>query len=265
MVDPELEGQVALVTGANAGIGATIARALAEQGAHVVVHYLAEGPPGEDEATIEHTVEGESAAAEVVESIREAGGSATAVAGDLSDPAVAPKLFDEAEAAFGSVSILVNNAAHCELPDTVHEATAEGFDRHFDVNARGTLLLIREFARRHEKHDQSTGRIVNVSTDAAQHFATQISYGASKAAVEAFTRSVAVELGPLGITVNAVAPGPIQTGWIDDELEDELVESIPLGRVGRPRDVADAVVFLASAQADWVTGQVLRVGGGHTM
>lgn len=265
MIDPNLHGQVALVTGANAGIGASIANALAEQGVRAVVHFLAEAPDIEEDVTIEHTVEGEAAAREVVESIRAAGGDATAVSGDLSDPSVLPELFDQAEAAFGPVTILVNNAAHCERSDTILDITAARLDRHFDVNTRATVLLMHEFAHRFQDTGRSSGRIISVSTDSAQRFATQIAYGASKAAVEAFTRSVAIELGPLGITVNTVAPGPVQTGWIDDEREERLREEIPLRRLGQPRDVADVVVFLVSAQASWVTGQVLKVSGGHAI
>jgi 3-oxoacyl-[acyl-carrier protein] reductase len=125
--------------------------------------------------------------------------------------------------------------------------------------------MMAEFVRRYEKRDGDWGRIINVSTDAAQTFAGQISYGASKAATEAFTRSVAIEVGPLGITVNTVAPGPVQTGWMTPDREEAERQAIPLRRVGRPEDIADAIVFLASDQARWLTGQVIKVSGGHAL
>jgi NAD(P)-dependent dehydrogenase (short-subunit alcohol dehydrogenase family) len=152
-----------------------------------------------------------------------------------------------------------------ELPDTILSITAEGFDRHFRINARAPVLLTGEMARRAQAHGLASGRIINISTNTAQSFATQIAYGASKAALEAFTRSTAIELGPLGITVNAIAPGPVQTGWIKQELEEQLLPWIPLGRVGTPEDIADAVCFFASDQARWITGQVLAVSGGHVL
>jgi 3-oxoacyl-[acyl-carrier protein] reductase len=114
-------------------------------------------------------------------------------------------------------------------------------------------------------HGLATGRIVNISTDWARAFAGEIAYGASKAALEAFTRSIAIEAGGLGITVNAVAAGPVETGYITPEIEARVLPGIPMGRIGAPQDIAAAVVFLCSAQAAWITGQVLQVAGGHAL
>jgi 3-oxoacyl-[acyl-carrier protein] reductase len=290
MIDPGLTGKVALVTGGNnpGGIGAATARALSRQGVAVFVHYFrtesilpAPGPeimPGEAlyRAQQAHTADA------LVREIREAGGQADAWEADLADVASIPALFDRTEAVFGPVGILVNNAAHCQ-PDTFLPAsvlgpdaravdafpmqtlTSDSYDRHFAVNSRATALAMAEFARRHVERGARWGRIVNVSSDGAHAFASQVSYGASKYALEAYSRSAARELGPYGITVNIVSLGPIQTGWIAPNLEAAIVRDTPLGRLGQPDDVADAIVFLASEQARWLTGQRLFVGGGHAM
>jgi 3-oxoacyl-[acyl-carrier protein] reductase len=121
--------------------------------------------------------------------------------------------------------------------------------------------MIREFVKRRSNY----GRIINLSTDAAQVFAGQIAYGASKAAVEAFTRSIAMEVSKYGITVNCVAPGPTQTGYIDAKLEKTVLPQIPLGKLIQPEDIADAIVFLASIRASMLTGQVIKVSGGHAL
>ena len=156
-------------------------------------------------------------------------------------------LFDRAEAFYGTVDILINN------------------DRQFAVNSRAVALMMAEYAHRHIEHGKHWGRIMNVSTDGAPAFPGTISYGASKYAAESYTRAAAIEFGKYGITVNIVSPGPIQTGWIRPELEAQIVAETPLGRVGQTEDVADVMVFLASEQGRWVSGQMISVSGGRRM
>jgi len=275
MIDPGLEGRVVLITGANHGIGAATAQAFAAQGAKVFLTSYGD-PAG--------WAREPKGLFNVVESLRAQGGQAEAWEADLADPSNIPVLFDRAEAAFGPVEVLVNNAAHWEadtflpsdeelanqLPDlwanhAITTITPKSHDRHFAVNSRAVALLMAEFARRHIARGARWGRIINVSTDGASCFPSEISYGASKHALESYSRAAAVELGPYGITVNVVSPGPVQTGYITPELEEKLIPEIPLRRVGWPEDVADAIVFLASEQARWITGQLLYVGGGHAM
>ena len=266
-MDLKLKDKVVLITGGNSGIGAKACQVFAEEGASVVVHYLESQPNSlmGEKFKIEHTVEGKEAAEKVVENILEKGGKAISVSGDLSKPEDIAKIYDDAEKEFERVDILVNNAAHCEMPDTILSADAGNIDRHFEVNVRGAVLMIAEFAKRFKKRQGKWGRVINISTDAAQNFPTQISYGASKATLEAYTRSLAYELGALNITVNAVAPGPVQTGWITPEMEKEITPHIPIGRVGLPEDIAYVLAFLASEQTDWLTGQVIKVSGGHAI
>lgn len=262
MADFGLKGKIVLITGGNHGIGAATAAAFAAEGARVLINYLGDPPV--------HPVLAE---------IRHGGGHVAAWEADLADPGTIPRLFDLAEQILGPVDILVNNAAHAEL-DTFLPAdlarrdsfarptvpiTSFSHDRHFAVNSRAPALLMAEYARRCITRRAEWGRIICVSTDAAPGGAAEVSYWASKNALESYSRSAAVELARHGITVNIVAPGPIQTGWIPADHVPAVAAEIPLGRVGQPDDVADVIVFLASHQARWLTGQTLFVGGGYRM
>jgi 3-oxoacyl-[acyl-carrier protein] reductase len=301
MIDPGLKDRVVLVTGGNNpfGIGAAIARAFASQGAQVFIHYFRQETslPDVDHPQDPHPQEwghepgldfyyaqqGKTAD-EVVASIRETGVNAASWEADLGEPANAVQLFEEAERAFGQVDILVNNAAEYIAdtflpldvsggqegevwaggPSTMTIDT-ESHDRHFAVNSRAVAILIAKFAGRIVERQTHWGRIINISADCAWGCPKEISYRASKYALESYSRSAAAELGPYGITVNVVSPGPVQSGYIAPGLEQALIPEIPMRRVGRPEDIADAVIFFASEQAGWITGQVLFVHGGHRM
>lgn len=292
MIDTELQGKVVLVTGANHGIGAATAKAFAKEGALVLINYLRLPPLGT--TLISTTLEEERtpgltlynyrrslSAISVIEEIRARGGTVEALEADLARPGTVPLLFDQAEALFGPVDILINNADYCQadtfLPSSEHEQemtpsgyglsafTSESFDAHFAVNSRATALMMAEFARRRIERRLHGGRIINVTTDGSPGFPQNASYGASKYAMESYSRAAASELGPFGITVNIVAPGPTQTGWITTEMEASIADTTPLRRFGYPEDIADVIVFLASQQARWLTGQLLFVGGGHRM
>ncbi len=284
MIDPQLAGKVAIVTGANnpEGMGAAIATALAAQGADVFLHYfrpdvpaeLTAGDPGTPGLARFHELRSRSIT-EVAGRVTAAGARVATWEADLSDPRAPAELVDRAERALGPVGILVNNASHWAPGSLLGDARYHGgasppvdaatFDRSFAVNVRAAGLLIASAAQRIRDRGGDWGRMVNISTDASASFPGELAYGASKYALESLTRSAAHELGGLGITVNVVAPGPIQTGYIRPALEERLAAETPLGRVGEPGDVADVVVFLCSEQARWVTGQLLYVGGGHRM
>jgi 3-oxoacyl-[acyl-carrier protein] reductase len=296
MIDPGLKDKVVLITGGNNphGIGAATAKAFAAQGAAVFIHYFrqpVELPAGAADESASATpgvpfflaMQAKTADG-VVESIRQQGGRAESWEANLADPASVPELFDRAEKAFGRVEVLVNNAADYQadtfLPERSLEhggralwtegplkstITAETHDRHFAVNTRAAALLTAQFVRRYVERGQRWGRIINVSADCSWGSPGEISYRASKYALESYSRSAAAELGSLGITVNIVSPGPVQTGYISPPMEEELISDIPARRVGQPADIADAIVFLASNQAGWITGQLLCVHGGHRM
>ncbi|MFG1603477.1 SDR family NAD(P)-dependent oxidoreductase [Actinoplanes sp. NPDC049265] len=268
MTEPELRGRVALITGANQGIGAATARALAAQGAAVLLTYLRLEPADPHPATY-HELRARSAGA-VADEIRAAGGSAVAVEADLRDPAVPGRLFDRAQAELGPVDILVNNAsgwlADTFLPAerdrfgrTLRPVTAAGVDQQFGVDVRAPALLIAEFARRHLARGAGWGRIIGLTSGGPGGFPQEVSYGAAKAAQENYTMSAAQELGPYGVTANMVYPPATDTGWVTPEVEAAAVAAGPLRHVAQPEEVAEVITLLTTHRARYLTGQVIRM------
>jgi 3-oxoacyl-[acyl-carrier protein] reductase len=239
-------GRTAIITGASRGIGAAIAQRLAADGFDVVVNFAGKAPEADAQ----------------VAAIQAAGGHAAAIQADVSDPAAVRRLFDAAEAAFGGVDVLVNNAGIMQLA-TIADADDGFFDRHVAVNLKGVFNGLREAARRL----RSGGRIINFSSSVVGLYQpTYGVYAATKAGVEAMTHVFANEMRGRNITVNAVAPGPTATDLFLDgkpqEVVDRLSKLAPLERLGQPADIASVVAFLAGADGAWVNGQVLRANGG---
>ena len=287
MIDTKLESKIVLITGANHGIGRATVQAFAAQGALVFCAYFREACPDSDEE-LRHARETgvggqvlyramqQLSAEPLLQEIRSRGWRCWAHETDLINSDNIPRLFDLCEAQLGPVDILVNNHACC-VPETfdpalikdkssgVQLATSAVIDKHFAVNARACALMMTEYLKRYLQRKGISGRIINLSTDAAHGHKANISYAASKHAVESYSRSAAAEMGKYGITVNIVAPGPIQTGYLTPNAEADNARYTPLHRVGQPDDVADVIVFLASEQARWLTGQLLYVGGGYRM
>ena len=270
MLDYGLKDRVAIVTGANnpQGIGAATALAFAREGARVVLVYKKLPRPFDATKTDKNGVDRYFAAnagdADIVESkLKAMNADYLVIESDISNEEAVKEIYSTVMQKYGRVDILVNNAADGDMDgiDTIETITQSVIDDTFAVNVRGSILMTKEFVNNRGDY----GRIINISTDAAQVFAGQITYGASKATLEALTRSIALEVAQYGITVNCVAPGPTQTGWIDDDLEKAVLPLIPMGKLIQPEDIAETILFLSSKQAKMLTGQVVKVSGGKAL
>ena len=270
MTDYGLKDKVAIITGANnpQGIGAAAALAFAREGTKVVLVYKKIFREFDESKTdrngADRYFKANAGDASVVEKrLRQMNADYLILESDISDENAVKEIYSEVLKKYGRVDILVNNAADGDMDgiDTIETITQKVIDDTFSVNVRGSILMTHEFVNNRGDY----GRIINLSSDAAQVFAGQITYGASKATLEALTRSIALETAKYGITVNCVAPGPTQTGWIDDELEKAVIPMIPMGELIQPEDIAETILFLASKQARMITGQVMKVSGGKCL
>ena len=270
MINYGLKNRVALITGANnpQGIGATTALAFAREGAKVVLVYKKIFRPFDKNKTDKNGTdkyfEANAGNADIVESkLKEINADYIILESDISNEDDVKAIYSTVMERYGKIDILVNNAAEGDMDglDTIEKITPNVIDDTFAVNVRGSIMMTREMIN----HRGDYGRIINLSTDASQVFAGQITYGASKATLEALTRSIALEVAKYGITVNCVAPGPTQTGWIDEDLEKAILPIIPMNQLIEPEDIAETILFLASEQARMITGQVIKVSGGHAL
>jgi 3-oxoacyl-[acyl-carrier protein] reductase len=245
----KLNGKVAVVTGASKGIGASIAKAFAMDGASVTVNYATS----------------KADADRVVDEIKRIGGMAVPVQADLSKATDVVRLFSEAKAAFGTVDILVNNAGVFDFAP-LENITEDEFHRHFNINVLGPILAIREAVK---YFGPLGGSVINISSLASESAGPNaVVYAASKAALDTVTRVLAKELGPRGIRVNAIAPGAVNTegtrslGIVGNDFEQRTIAQTPLGRFGQPDDISPVAVFLASDDSRWVTGERITASGG---
>ena len=270
MIDYGLKDRVALITGANnpQGIGAATALAFAREGTKIALVYKRVLRPFDEDKTgrngADRYFQANAGDATIVESkLKEMNADYLILESDISNEDAVKAIYSAVLEKYGRIDVLVNNAADGDMDgiDTIEKISREVIDDTFAVNVRGSILMTREFINNRSDY----GRVINISTDASQVFAGQITYGASKATIEALTRSIALEVAKYGITVNCVAPGPTQTGWIDDDLGNAVIPLIPMGKLMQPEDIAETILFLASRQARMLTGQVIKVSGGHAL
>lgn len=253
-----LANRIAIVTGASRknGIGTAICRELAHQGADIFFTHWSRY-----DREMTYVLDEDSGwSRRLMTEIRSTGVRCDSMELDLSKTDAAEKLLATVHEKLGSPSILINNATHSVDVD-FRTMTAEILDAHYGVNIRGTCLLTVEFARQIE--GKPGGRIINlVSGQDKSPEPGNLAYVATKGAISTFTKSVAIELAPLNITVNAVDPGPTDSGWMSTELKEVLMPKFPMGRIGEPRDAAKLIAFLASDDAQWITGQIIHSDGG---
>ncbi len=241
--------KIALITGASSqgDIGTAICRKLASQGIDIFFTHW------KSDAIWIETFQQE---------LLQTGVSCGEMKIDLSDANAAYAILEEVSDKLGDPSILINNAAHSTSNDYL-SLDAKSLDDHYIVNMRSTFLLSVEFARRFKESNLESGRIINMTSGQdIGPMPGELAYAATKGAISAFTRSLSQELAPLGITVNAVNPGPTDSTWMNDEIRASLLPKFPLGRIGTPEDVAKIIAFLASEEAAWVTGQIIHSEGG---
>ncbi len=264
----DLQGHVALITGANHGIGAATAKALAGCGVRVLVSYLRLADPADFPEP--YRTNRCQDAAKVVSSIRSRGGQAEAMEADLRDTATPARLFDYAERELGPVDILINNATGW-IADTfsdreVHDVgtkmarvSAVTYDQQFEVDARGGAMMIAEFARRQMDRKANWGRIIGLTSGGALGFPGEVSYGAAKAALENYTMAAAFELAPFGITANMVYPPVTDTGWITDQVRETVRKHHELIHIVMPEEVAEVIIFLCSNHARLITANIVHL------
>jgi len=249
MSTQKLSGKVAIVTGASKGIGAAIAKHLAAEGAAVAINYASS----------------KSGADKVVTAISSAGGKALAIQADAARKTDVDRLFGETKKAFGRLDILVNNAGIYEF-SPLEGITEEHFHKQFNLNVLGLILASQAAAK---LFDSAGGSIINISSVVSTFaFPNASVYSGTKGAVDAITRSLAAELGPRGIRVNAIRPGMVETegthaaGIEESEMKKQVRAQTPLGRLGQPGDISGTAVFLASADSSWITGETFVIAGG---
>jgi 3-oxoacyl-[acyl-carrier protein] reductase len=266
----DLEQHVAIVTGANHGIGAATAKALAARGVGTLISYLRLSDPVDSSTPEAYRRSRAADAGEVVAAITSSGGRAVSLEADLGDPSTPARLFDLAEAELGAVDILINNATgwvadtfvereRDDLGRMLRPVSAATHDGQFSVDARGGALMIAEFARRLRERHGAWGRIVGLTSGGALGFPGEVSYGAAKAALENYTMSAAWELAPFGVTANIVYPPVTDTGWVTDRVRDHVRQRSDLLHIVDPDEVAAVIAFLCSEDARLITANVIHL------